>query len=100
MTNSFFNFTEAADFASQLQDSYDQINRGYDRREQLEQENDRTREINAAMPMKMIESLADFSITVKKASDKMKEDRYKKSNQPKQVHFYLECVKGILKQHS
>ena len=78
MTNSFFNFTEAADFASQLQDSYDQINRGYDRREQLEQENDRTREINAAMPMKMIESLADFSITVKKASDKMKENRYQK----------------------
>jgi len=78
MTNSFFNFTEAADFASQLQDSYDQINRGYDRREQLERENDRTREINAAMPMKMIESLADFSISVKKASDKMKEERYKK----------------------
>ena len=83
MTNSFFNFTEAADFASQLQDSYDQINRGYDRREQLEQENDRTREINAAMPMKMIESLADFSITVKKASDKMKENRYKKLERQK-----------------
>ena len=78
MTNSFFNFTEAADFASQLQDSYDDINRGYERREQLERENDRTREINAAMPMKMIESLADFSISVKKASDKMKEDRYQK----------------------
>ena len=78
MTNSFFNFTEAADFASQLQDSYDDINRGYERREQLERENDRTREINAAMPMKMIESLADFSISVKKAADKMKEDRYKK----------------------
>jgi hypothetical protein len=30
------------------------------------------------MPMKMIESLADFSISVKKASDKMKEERYKK----------------------
>ena len=41
MTNSFFNFTEAADFASQLQDSYDDINRGYERREQLERENDR-----------------------------------------------------------
>lgn len=78
MTNSFFNFTEAADFASQLQISYDQINKGYERREQLEQENDKTREINAAMPMKMIESLADFSISVKKASDKMKENRYEK----------------------
>ena len=53
MTNSFFNFTEAVDFASVLQDSYDDINRGYERREQLERENDRTREINAAMPMKM-----------------------------------------------
>ena len=78
MTNSFFNFTEAADFASVLQASYDDINQSYERREQLERENDRTREINAAMPMKMIESLADFSISVKKASDKMKEDRYKK----------------------
>ena len=78
MTNSFFNFTEAADFASQLQDSYDQINRGYDRREQLEQENDRTREINAAMPMKIVDSLAEFSLTLKKASDKKKEERYQK----------------------
>ena len=78
MTNSFFNFQEAADFASQLQQSYDDINRGFERAEQLERENDRTREINAAMPMKMIESLADFSITVKRAADKMKEDRYDK----------------------
>ena len=78
MTNSFFNFTEAVDFASVLQDSYDDINQGYERREQLERENDRTREINAAMPMKMIESLADFSISVKKAADKMKENRYEK----------------------
>ena len=78
MTNSFFNFNEAADFASQLQDSYDQINRGYDRREQLEQENDRTREINAAMPMKIVDSLAEFSLTLKKASDKKKEERYQK----------------------
>ena len=78
MTNSFFNFTEAADFASVIQQTYDGINASYDRREQLERENDRTREINAAMPMKMIESLADFSISVKKAADKMKEDRLEK----------------------
>jgi hypothetical protein len=76
MTNSFFNFNEAADFASQLQDSYDDLNRSYDRREQLERDNDRTREINAAMPMKMIESLADFSISVKKASDARKEKEW------------------------
>ena len=83
MTNSFFNFTEAADFASVLQASYDDINQSYERREQLERENDRTREINAAMPMKMIESLADFSISVKKASDKMKENRYDKLKEDK-----------------
>ena len=37
MTNSFFNFNEAADFASQLQDSYESVNRSFDRREELEQ---------------------------------------------------------------
>lgn len=76
MTNSFFYFQEAADYASELQRSYDQINRGYERREQLERENDRIREINAAMPMQMIESLADFSITMKKANDARLDKQY------------------------
>jgi len=76
MTNSFFNFTEAPDFGAILSQSYQPINEAFDRNEQLERENDRTREINAAMPMKMIKSLADFSITAKKAADKMAMDRW------------------------
>jgi len=76
MTNSFFNFQQAADFTQALQQSYDEQNASFDRAEALERENDRTREINAAMPMKMIESLADFSISVKKAADARKEKEW------------------------
>ena len=76
MTNSFFNFTEAPDYGSILEESYRDVNAAFDRNEQLERENDRTREINAAMPMKTIMALADFSITAKKAADKMAMDRW------------------------
>ena len=66
MTNSFFNFNEAADFASQLQDSYESVNRSFDRREQLEQKNDAVRIQEAGMPIKMIEAAAEFSATAAK----------------------------------
>ena len=87
MTNSFFNFQQAADFTQALQQSYDEQNASFDRAEALERENDRTREINAAMPMKMIESLADFSMSVKKANDRIKEKRYQ---QLEEGEFYKE----------
>jgi len=83
MTNSFFNFTEAPDFGSILSQSYQPINEAFDRNEQLERENDKTREINAAMPLKMIEALADFAPTLKKAADKMAMDRYIKNSAEK-----------------
>ena len=43
MTNSFFFFEEAPDYASVLEDSYKSVNTSYDRREKLERENDETR---------------------------------------------------------
>ena len=67
MTNSFFNFTRAPDYGSVLAESYQDINAAFDRNEQLERENDKTREINAAMPLKMIEAAAKFSKTAAKA---------------------------------
>ena len=76
MTNSFFNYIESPDYASTLEDSYRSLNESFDRAEGLERENDKTREINAAMPMKMIEALADFSITAKQAADKLAMERF------------------------
>ena len=83
MTNSFFNFQEAPDYGSILAESYQDVNAAFDRNEQLERENDKTREINAAMPLKMIEALADFAPTLKKAADKMAMDRYIKNSAEK-----------------
>ena len=54
MTNSFFNFTEAPDFASAIGATYESVNASYDRREELERENDKVREKNAELPLKII----------------------------------------------
>ena len=75
MTNSFFNFTEAPDFASAISGTYDSVNQSYDRREELERENDETRLKNAEMPLKMIESLIEFAPTAKKMADGINEKR-------------------------
>tara|TARA_R100000234_G_scaffold1554_1_gene1356 strand:+ start:561 stop:3167 length:2607 start_codon:yes stop_codon:yes gene_type:complete len=75
MTNSFFNFTEAPDFASAIAGTYDSVNESYDRREQLERENDETRLKNAEMPLKMIKELIEFAPTAKKMADGINEKR-------------------------
>ena len=85
MTNSFFNFTEAPDFASAIAETYTSVNESYDRREKLERENDETRLKNAAMPLKMIEALAEFAPKAKKLADEIREDRYTKDIQKKSV---------------
>ena len=64
MTNSF---RPAPDFASVLQDSFQSLNRSLAEQESMERENDRRRELNASMPLKMFEALADFSATAAKA---------------------------------
>ena len=77
MTNSY-NFQEAPDFAEAISRTYESVNQSYDRRESLERENDRTREINAAMPLKVLEGLADFSLTAKKILDKKSQENFEK----------------------
>ena len=76
MTNSFLNFQPAIDFTQALQQSYNQQNASFAEAEQLERENDKRRELNAAMPMKMIESLAEFSVSMKKLADAKKEKEW------------------------
>jgi len=75
MTNSFFNFTEAPDFASAIGATYESVNTSYDRREKLERENDETRLKNAEMPLKMIKELIEFAPTAKKMADGLNEKR-------------------------
>ena len=75
MTNSFFNFTESPDYGTTLAQSYESVNQSYDRREELERENDATRLKNAEtlekLPGEIIESLP----TVKKAVDAINKKR-------------------------
>ena len=75
MTNSFFNFTESPDFGSILADSYGSVNTSYDRREELEQENDKTRLKNAEMPLALIKELIEFSPKAKEMADGLAEKR-------------------------
>ena len=85
MSNSFFNFTEAPDFASAVAETYESVNQSYDRREKLEQENDKTRVKNAGMPLKIIEALAEFAPKAKKLADEIREDKYISDNQKPSV---------------
>tara|TARA_B100000287_G_scaffold252162_1_gene236923 strand:+ start:672 stop:3248 length:2577 start_codon:yes stop_codon:yes gene_type:complete len=73
--DSFFNFREAADYASPLEETYKSVNISYDRREELEQENDKTREKNAKMPLKVAEKLMEFAPSAKKMVDGINENR-------------------------
>ena len=57
----FFEFIDAPDFATPLSETYKPVNVSYDRREELEKQNDQTREENAEMPLKLIKAIADFS---------------------------------------
>ena len=76
MTNSFFFFEESPDYASVLSDSYKSVNTSYDRREELERENDKTRLKKAEMPLKVLEALAEFAPTLKKFADERAWDKY------------------------
>jgi len=76
MTNSFFNFEEAPDFAALLDERYKGVNTSYDRRETLEQENDATRLKNAKMPLEIVEKLAKLVPSAKKLADQMAWDKY------------------------
>ena len=75
MTDSFFNFTEAPDFATAIGATYESVNASYDRREELERINDKVREKNAELPLKIIESLIDFAPSAKKMADGLNERR-------------------------
>ena len=76
MTNSFFNFTEAPDFASAIADTYSSVNESYDRREQLERENDKTRERNAQMPLEVLKALIEFSPKAKQIAEGLADRKY------------------------
>jgi len=80
MTNSFFNFEEAPDYASPIGNTYTSLNASFDRAEKLQKENDQTRIENAGMPLKMLQALIEFAPKAKKMSDKLAWDRYNRNN--------------------
>ena len=75
MTNSFFNFTEAPDFAAAIGATYESVNTSYDRREELERKNDEVRLKNAETLEKLPEEIIKTLPTVKKAVDAINEKR-------------------------
>jgi hypothetical protein len=77
MSNSYFNFEEAPDFASALRRGFDRFNQSADRAEALERENDRRREQNAAMPLELAKALIDFAPTDKKMVEGINKRNFK-----------------------
>jgi len=73
-----FNFIEEPDFSEQLARSYEKINRGYERAEQRERENDQIRIQEAGNAKKMIAALAEFVPKAKKLADAAKEKSEKR----------------------
>ena len=77
MTNSYF--IEAPDYASILDRSFTSLNASLARQEAMERDNDRRREQNAAVPLQVFEKLIDFSVTAKKAIDKVQAKKWLES---------------------
>ena len=73
MSNSFFNFNEAPDWASAIAQTYESFNASQDRAEALEKENDKVRIENAALPLKITKELLELSPTLKKISEGLKD---------------------------
>ena len=80
MEDEFFNFNPAPDYGSILGASYDPVNTSYDRREELEKQNDAVREKNAELPFEIAKKLAGLIPTAKKLSDKFAWDKYNKDS--------------------
>ena len=84
MVRKRFTFTEAPDFAAALGLNYDPVNKSFERREELERENDETRERNAELPLELAKEIIDFSPKAAKMveginearRDRMRELRY------------------------
>ena len=73
-----FNFIEEPDFTEELARSYEKINRGYERAEQRERENDQIRIQEAGNEKRMIAALGEFVPKAKKLGDAVKEKSEKR----------------------
>ena len=80
-----FDFNEAPDYASILEDSFAKANRGFERREAAERENDKRRIENAGMSMKLIKAIADFAPKAKGFADQLKLQQ-----QERQKNYYVD----------
>lgn len=71
-------FSQAPDYASALQRSFDSYNASLNRKEGMERANDQRRIQNAGMPLEVIKGLANFSVTAKNFLEN-REDKNTKS---------------------
>lgn len=77
MSNSYFNFVEAPDYSTALRDGFNTFNASADRAEQLERLNDETREKNAGVPLKLLQSIIEFSPKAAAMAEGLREKRFK-----------------------
>jgi len=88
-------FNQSPDWASILQDSYQQINTSADRNENLERQNDQTRIQEAGVPMQMLKSIAEFSATAKQFSNALEEKKAQVAERQSDRGFALKDLKDI-----
>ena len=58
-------FSQAPDYASALERTFQSYNASLDRKEAMERQNDQRRIQNAGTPLEVIKGLVDFSVTAK-----------------------------------
>ena len=85
-----FDFNEAPDYASILEDSFAKANRGFERREAAERENDKRRIENAGMSIELIKDVLAFAPKAKGLADQLKLQQ-----QERQQNYYTENLADL-----
>ncbi len=88
-------FNQSPDWARIIGDSYASVNASEEYNESLEKENDRTRIENAGVPLKMLESVAEFSGKAKKLANAIGEKKAQVAERQSDRGFALKDINDI-----
>ena len=94
MSSSFL-FNQSPDWARIISSSYTSVNASEESNEQLEKQNDQTRIENAGVPLKMLESVAEFSGKAKKLADAIGEKKAQVAERQSDRGFALKDINDI-----
>ena len=74
-------FSQAPDYASALERTFQSYNASLDRKEAMERENDQRRIQNAGMPLEVIKGLVNFSVTAKNFVEERENKKMQKAEE-------------------